>query len=79
MTSLSSAKSKRKFLMRVVGNSGGITPLEYRFCQGSIGTPVDSTQTVAADTVTCSSGAIEIDSVAAGTGIVEVYGVWRLS
>lgn len=39
-------------------------------------TPVDSTKTVTANRVTLSTGAIEVDSVAAGDGIVVVNGAW---
>jgi hypothetical protein len=48
-------------------------------CTASITTPVDSTVTIPDWIVYCSSGSIEIDSVAAGAGIVVVNGVWRLT
>ena len=48
-------------------------------CSASITTPVDSTVTIPVGQVYCSSGAIEIDSVAAGDGIVVINGAWRLT
>lgn len=48
-------------------------------CSETISTPVDTTITVPVWQVYCSSGAIEIDSIAAGDGIVEINGAWRLS
>lgn len=48
-------------------------------CTDTITTPVDSTVTVGLVGTTCSTGAIEVDSVAAGNGIVVVNGIWRLS
>lgn len=48
-------------------------------CAGSVGTPVDTTLTIPTGEAYCDSGAIEIDSVAAGSGIVEINGAWRLS
>jgi len=48
-------------------------------CSATISTPVDSTITVPVGQVYCSSGAIEIDSVAAGDGIVVINGAWRLT
>ena len=48
-------------------------------CSETIATPIDTTVTVDAVSRACSSGAIEIDSVAAGAGIVVVNGNWRLS
>jgi hypothetical protein len=61
-------------LFGVRPNWWDITP-----CSGSIGTPVDSTKTVPAFTTYCDSGAIVIDSVAVGSGIVVVDGFWRLT
>jgi len=48
-------------------------------CSAQISTPVDSTITVPVGQVYCSTGAIEIDSVAAGDGIVVINGAWRLT
>lgn len=48
-------------------------------CALTISTPVDATITVPVDTPYCSSGAIEVDSVAVGSGIVVINGVWRLT
>ena len=48
-------------------------------CASSITTPVDETLTIPAGEVQCSTGAIEIDSVAAGDGIVVINGFWRLT
>lgn len=48
-------------------------------CSRSIATPVDITETIQSYETVCSSGAIEIDSVAAGNGIVVTNGVWRLT
>ena len=48
-------------------------------CTAQISTPVDTTVTVPVGQVYCSTGAIEIDSIAAGDGIVEINGAWRLS
>jgi len=48
-------------------------------CSGSVGTPVDSTVTIPAGEAWCDSGAIEIDSVGAGDGIVVINGAWRLT
>lgn len=53
--------------------------LANRPCAATITTPVDSTLTAAVGVKTCSTGAIVIDSVAVGTGIVVVNGYWRLS
>jgi hypothetical protein len=48
-------------------------------CTGSITTPIDSTITVPLDDIYCSGGAIVIDTVAAGSGIVQINGAWRLT
>ena len=48
-------------------------------CTAQITTPVDATETIPPAKVYCSTGAIEIDSVAAGVGIVEINGAWRLT
>lgn len=47
-------------------------------CSSSVTTPIDTTVTITTTGVTCSTGAIEIDSVAAGNGIVIINGIWRL-
>ena len=48
-------------------------------CSRNLATPVDATETVMGYETVCSSGAVEIDSVAAGDGIVVVNGTWRLT
>lgn len=48
-------------------------------CAANITTPIDSTVTVPGGEAHCSTGAIVIDSVAAGVGIVEINGAWRLT
>jgi hypothetical protein len=48
-------------------------------CSASISTPVDTTITVPVGQVYCSTGAIVIDSVAVGSGIVQINGAWRLT
>jgi hypothetical protein len=48
-------------------------------CTGSITTPIDATVTINLNTINCSTGAIVIDSVAAGSGIVQINGAWRLT
>lgn len=50
-----------------------------RPCDGSIATPIDATVTINHNTINCSTGAIVIDSVAAGDGIVVINGAWRLT
>lgn len=73
-------KRKRKILaMLRLNNGGGGGDLNYAACMGSITTPVDSTITIPFYLTYCSTGAIEIDSVAAGDGIVVINGAWRLS
>lgn len=52
---------------------------ENMACLANISSPVDATETVPVGQVYCSSGAVEIDSVAAGDGIVVVNGFWRLT
>lgn len=72
----------RKIRARMRGNSAGGAAgvaLDYLACSGTITTPVDTTITVPFNLTYCSSGAIEIDSVAAGDGIVVLYGAWRLT
>lgn len=59
-------------------NAGLRRNIGKNLCQHYIVTPVDSTITIDADTRYCSSGSVEIDSVAAGAGIVIVNGQWRL-
>lgn len=53
--------------------------INRRPCDGSIATPIDATVTINLNTINCSTGAIEIDSVAAGSGIVQINGAWRLT
>jgi len=48
-------------------------------CNASITTPIDATITIPVFNQYCSSGAIVIDSVAAGDGIVVINGSWRLT
>lgn len=48
-------------------------------CSRNIATPVDTTDTIQSYETVCSSGAIEIDSVVAGAGVMLVNGTWRLS
>lgn len=48
-------------------------------CAAQITTPVDTTVTIPTGEVYCSTGAIVVDSVAAGAGIVEINGAWRLT
>lgn len=48
-------------------------------CTRNITTPIDVTDTIQSYETACSSTAIEIDSIAAGNGIVVVNGTWRLS
>jgi hypothetical protein len=48
-------------------------------CNAQITTPVDSTITIPYFEQYCSSGGIEVDSVAAGNGIVVINGSWRLT
>lgn len=55
-----------------VGSAGYI-------CSRQITTPVDATDTIQSYETACSSGAIEIDSVAVGNGIVVTNGIWRLT
>lgn len=66
----------RPGLVRSLGYNGMIA---RRPCDGSITTPVDATVTIPLNTINCSTGAIEIDTVAAGSGIVEINGAWRLT
>ena len=66
----------RPGLARAVGYVGMIS---RRPCDGSITTPIDATVTINLNTINCSTGAIVIDSVAAGSGIVQINGAWRLT
>ncbi len=70
---------RRRKMLRALNSGGGGADLNYAACMGSITTPVDTTQTVPFYLTHCSTGAIEIDSVAAGAGIVVINGAWRLS
>lgn len=70
---------RRKMLAMLRSNNSGALNLNFATCAASITTPVDSTVTVPAHLTYCSSGAIEIDSVALGDGIVVVNGAWRLT
>jgi len=74
-------KRARKTIALMLGNNsgGGAGNLNFASCAASITTPVDSTITVPFWLTYCSTGAIEIDSVAAGTGIVVINGAWRLT
>lgn len=65
--------------INIWGNSNaGVGSAGY-ICSGNIVTPVDTTETIQSYETICSSGAIEIDSVAAGNGIVITNGTWRLT
>lgn len=66
----------RPGLTRAVGYIGSIA---RRPCDGSITTPIDATVTINLNTINCSTGAIVIDSVAVGDGIVQINGAWRLT
>lgn len=71
---------RRRKMLRLNSNGGvGGTDLNFAACMGSITTPVDETITIPGYLTYCSTGAIEIDSVAAGDGIVVINGAWRLS
>ena len=63
----------------MLGNSSGNPTLTFAACSATISTPVDATETVPFYLTYCSTGAIEIDSVAAGDGIVAINGAWRLT
>jgi len=66
----------RPGLVRSLGYDGMIA---RRPCDGSITTPIDATVTIALNTINCSTGAIDIDTVAVGSGIVDINGTWRLT
>lgn len=70
------ADRRRKMLRALT--SGG-TDLAYAACAASITTPVDTTQSIPFYLTYCSTGAIEIDSVVLGDGIVVINGAWRLT
>lgn len=60
------------------GISNGTTGLG-NFCQSYLTSPIDTTETIAVRARICSSGAVEIDSIAAGNGEVVIFGTWRLT
>ena len=66
-----------KFMM--FGNNAGTLNWATMKCSASITTPVDTTETIPYPRTYCSTGGIEIDSVAAGDGIVVINGAWRLT
>lgn len=53
-------------------------PLEIVYPTVDILTPVDATVTIPNPLVYRSVGAIDVDSVASGNGIVEIEGCWRI-
>ncbi len=61
------------------GNSFNFKLERIAPCASTVTTPVDATVTIPGNTPYCSSGAIEIDSVAVGSGIVAINGIWRLT
>lgn len=69
----------KRLAMMLGNNHGGTLDLNYAACSATISTPVDTTITIPGYLTYCSTGAIEIDSVAAGDGIVDINGAWRLT
>ena len=63
----------------LAGSVGYLGAIARRPCDGSITSPIDATVTINHNTINCSTGAIEIDSVAVGSGIVQINGAWRLT
>jgi hypothetical protein len=77
---LSGKVQRRELAALRSNNAGGPLDLNYATCSAQITTPVDDpTLTVPFYLTYCSTGAIVIDSVAAGSGIVQINGAWRLT
>ena len=74
-----SGKVQRREVASLRSNNAGGSSLNYATCSASITTPLDTTVSIPFYLTYCSTGAIEIDSVAAGSGIVVINGAWRLT
>ena len=75
-----SGKVQRREVASLRSNNAGGSNLNYATCSAQIITPVDDpTLTIPFYLTYCSTGAIVIDSVAAGDGIVVINGAWRLT
>jgi hypothetical protein len=74
-----SGKVQRREVAALRSNNAGGSNLNFATCTASITTPVDTTVSIPSYLTYCSTGAIVIDSVAAGDGIVVINGAWRLT